>query len=802
RLDARLDVAWARGALEADGPLVIRELTVRRAGQDAPLVEHARLDARVDGLRADASGVSVARVAVAGTPVIVDGSASPPLRVALDRLRLEARHVTWPGRRPIELEGEAAVERGGTATLTGTLHPGTLATDVRLAFANVDVTRAAGYLPAAAPVTVEGGRAAGTVRLRRADATPLRLDGGASVTDLALTLTAGPDTRVVDDRLTVTVEGLALSDGAVAAGRLALDASPALGRADEAGQPFALHAELRDLAWPGGAPAALRVRVGAGEGSLEASGTFVPSTRMLEATVTAANAALAPFAPLLPIDAGMGGRLDARLRVSAQPGAAAPVTARGDLTVHDAHLGPADTAPVRAAAVRVEGLALEGRTLEAARVTLAEPSILIEREDDGSFPLRAMLTPDAGGAASPPAPDGAAAPTPASARGGAAWKVAIDDLRVVDGRVRFVDRTTRPFYSEEITELAVTVRDLATDERRRAGLVVQGIVGVDAALDLRGEIAPFASPFFLEVSGELSDFAVPRTNPYLQRFLDWIAQRGQLTTRLHYRIVGTELEATNELVVRRLDVAPARDGKRAEQLVGLPIGLVVALLKDASGDIRFTLPVSGELGSPRFSFGDAVRSALSNVLGRLVTAPFRAIGSVVRGGGGGDAEARIDPVTFPPGNATLTPDAAAHLQRVADFLRASPYVSVAVEGVVSARDVEALRAREVVARIQALQRDEALDSFAEAARRLWRASSPEGPAPPEETRAIVDGLAQREPPPSAAARELAQRRESVSRTHLVEAAGIPRARVVDTPASTPAGVDGEGRVEFRLVPSS
>ena len=106
-------------------------------------------------------------------------------------------------------------------------------------------------------------------------------------------------------------------------------------------------------------------------------------------------------------------------------------------------------------------------------------------------------------------------------------------------------------------------------------------------------MAPFGRPFFLEVSGELSDFAVPRTNPYLQRFLDWVARRGELTTKVHYRIVGDELTATNELVVHRLDVERARDGEKAERFVGVPLGLAVALLKDARGNIRFTLPVSG-----------------------------------------------------------------------------------------------------------------------------------------------------------------------------------------------------------------
>ena len=59
-------------------------------------------------------------------------------------------------------------------------------------------------------------------------------------------------------------------------------------------------------------------------------------------------------------------------------------------------------------------------------------------------------------------------------------------------------------------------------------------------------------------------------------------------------------------------------------------GRVVALMKDAGGDIRLTLPVTGELSSPKFGFGTAIKQALRHVLSGLLTAPFRALGSAVR----------------------------------------------------------------------------------------------------------------------------------------------------------------------------
>lgn len=85
--------------------------------------------------------------------------------------------------------------------------------------------------------------------------------------------------------------------------------------------------------------------------------------------------------------------------------------------------------------------------------------------------------------------------------------------------------------------------------------------------------------------------------------------------------------------------------------------------------------------------------------------PFPAIGSIFRRTDDRRVEdVAIEPVTFEPGSAILSPDAATHLQRVADFLRASPYVQLTLQPATSEEDLRAVRAQEVTARIRRLQR--------------------------------------------------------------------------------------------------
>jgi hypothetical protein len=802
-LDARLSLEWD-GALRMGGRLVARDTALLRRGQSEPFIRHPSLTATFTGLVVRDGQASLERIALEGKPTIVDATASPPQRFDVQSLSLVMTDFTWPGRRPARVEGSATLADGGQAELRGTMHPGTRATDVRAHFENVDATRANGYLPPAAPLDVAQGRAEVTVRLRHRRADGVRLDAEGVVHGLVLTLTAGPGLRIHDERIELVVNDLVVREGTMSLGTATLDGRLAFARAGETAAALSgLHAELQGLHWPSGPDATWRVVAEPADGGrVAARGTFAPATRALTATLEADDADIAVAGVLLPVHAPVDGRLDARLAV--EVGTHRPPALEGELTLHEVIIGPADTAPIRIARVTATDLELRGRELAVARVALEQPTVVVGREQSGSFPLRAMLTPAPPPAGSygesrrreRPAPEIGRAPETEQAD---PLRYTVAEFVVHDGNLRFIDRTTTPFYSEELSRLAVTMRDLTNESDRPAQVAIQGIVGADAALDLDGQIAPFARPVFLDVSGELRHFSVPRTNPYLQRFLDWIARRGDLTTQVHYRIEGEQLTATNEVVVQHLAVERARDEDRSERLVGLPLGLVVALLKDARGDIRITVPVSGDLDSPHFSFGDALRTALRNVVGRLVTAPFRAIGSVFRRDGEVE-DVAIEPVTFAAGSAILTPEAAGHLQRVADFLRASPYIQLTLEPFVSEDDLQTLRVQAVTARIQRMQREEGIDNFAAAARQLWPRGS-DAP-PPEDPQAIVRALAEREPVPADAAQRLAERRIDVTRTHLVNAAGIPRDRLLASPGAPPIGASADGRVEFGLRPAS
>jgi hypothetical protein len=186
---------------------------------------------------------------------------------------------------------------------------------------------------------------------------------------------------------------------------------------------------------------------------------------------------------------------------------------------------------------------------------------------------------------------------------------------------------------------------------------------------------------------------------------------------------------------------------------------------------------------------------------KLVTAPFRAIGKLFQKDDTVESVA-IDPVVFEPGGAAITPEVQKQLQKVADFMRATPQVKLTLQPVVGERDLAALRARAATAKIQRVQREEKLADFDAAAARLFKTTFPDKPAP-KATDDIVAALAEGETVADEERAALISRRLDVVKKALAEETGIELDRLQTAAPPTTAGAksSADGRIEFELNPS-
>jgi hypothetical protein len=415
----------------------------------------------------------------------------------------------------------------------------------------------------------------------------------------------------------------------------------------------------------------------------------------VEGRVSGNDADLAPYQAYAPLPARIGGRVHFDLAVALPPVAEGRATVRGRAAASLIDVRDGERTVMRVERAQATGVDIDWPRRVAVRdLTLQRPWVLLERDQGGALTLRALLSPRAPDGSGPggPAPSASAPirPRPASS-GGSTVPITVDHLVVADGGARTVDHRVAPPIALDTQRLTGRIDGLSTDPSAKpARLDMAGRVGADSDLALRGTVGSLGGPLRLDMSAELRGFAVPRTNPYLVQQVAWEARSGWLTTSVRCRIDGDALDAKTDILLSQLEVARAGGGDGAQARIGLPLGMIVALMKDRRGDIRLSLPVGGRLTDPRFDMSEALWSTVRNVAVKAITAPVSWIGRVQVGSDSRIQRVEVDPIPFAPGSATLAAEAQEQVARLAAFLEQVPGVRLSLMPAVSSQDRAAL----------------------------------------------------------------------------------------------------------------
>ena len=207
--------------------------------------------------------------------------------------------------------------------------------------------------------------------------------------------------------------------------------------------------------------------------------------------------------------------------------------------------------------------------------------------------------------------------------------------------------------------------------------------GAPGQVELDGEVdefglarvvgqADFFKPTdFMDIKVVFRNVEMTRMTPYSATFAGRKIASGKLSLDLEYKIKQRQLQGENQVIIDRLEL-----GERVESATAkdLPLDLAIAILSDSDGRIELGLPISGSLDDPQFSYGQIIWKAITNVLGKIVTAPFRALGALF---GGGE---KIDKIAFEAGAARLTPPEREKLVRLAAVLNKRPGLALSVHG--------------------------------------------------------------------------------------------------------------------------
>ena len=421
-------------------------------------------------------------------------------------------------------------------------------------------------------------------------------------------------------------------------------------------------------------------------GVLTAKGKFVPGTGAVDAQLNLKQLTLAPVQPLLAQHLKLklaGGTLSGSGRLTTG-GGAPKVRYEGGVDIAGLVLNETDGKRFASwKSVRADKLtaSVGPDFVDIPELRVVEPNAQLIIENDRSLNAQRLLV---------KAPEPATAPAPAAAAAPAAdagFPVRVRRVRLQNAKLDFADLSLRPQFAAKIYELNGVVTGLSTKRDARSQIELDGRIDEFGLARVRGQLNPFAPTDNTDLNVVFKNVDMVSASPYTMKFAGYKVAEGKISLDLQYKVRNRQLDGTNQIVLDKLTLGERIDSPDA---LKLPLELALAILKDSDGRIDLGLPVSGDMNDPQFSYGALVWKAVGNVLTKIVTAPFRALGNLL-----GISADKLESIDFDAGSAVLLPPEREKLKQVAQILAKREQLKLAVPGQYSDTDGAALRAQAV-----------------------------------------------------------------------------------------------------------
>ena len=418
---------------------------------------------------------------------------------------------------------------------------------------------------------------------------------------------------------------------------------------------------------------AARAKVEQG-GTVELAGSVAQDGKEVEGRVRIGRLNLKPLAPLLSERAWLrlaAGDFSLDSHLAYRTGESGPaLTASGNAGIDRLLLTESETGERFLA---WKGLAVSGIDLSLApdrlairEVRLVQPGAKIVIFKDRSANLAKIFKEKS----EPPA-----AKATAAAAGRAAEKrfpFSVNRVRLDNGVVDFADLSLVLPFAARIEKFRGTALNIADDPAGRTTLKFDGQVGQFGQAKVNGSLALMDPKRFTDIKVLFRNVELMPLSPYTATFAGRRIASGRLDLDLGYRIEKSELLGDNKVLLHNFTL-----GERVESpgALKLPLDLAIALLTDSEGKIDIAVPVRGNVDNPEFSYGHVIWQAVLNILNRIATAPFRALGALL-----GFETQEADTVFFAPGQSDVAPPEREKLSKVAEVLGQRAQLVLTVHG--------------------------------------------------------------------------------------------------------------------------
>ena len=266
----------------------------------------------------------------------------------------------------------------------------------------------------------------------------------------------------------------------------------------------------------------------------------------------------------------------------------------------------------------------------------------------------------------------------------------IAKINIKNGSAFFSDLSLPIKFQTDIHDLNGVLYAISSSAGDTTYVDIAGEVDKYGSTKLQGSIDSFNPKEYTDLQMDFTNLNLHSLSGYSASFAGYEIDSGKLYLDLGYHILHSQLNATNSIVIKKIELGKELEEKGVNHL---PLGLAIGLLEDNKGIVDINMPIVGDVDKPDFKYGTLIWKTVGNLIAKAVTSPFKFLGSML-GVEGEDLEF----IAFDFGKSTITPSQREKLDNIAKMMQKRQKISLKIDATYNKQeDMKLLKLQKLIA---------------------------------------------------------------------------------------------------------